>query len=149
MSEKDGASATDLGNDGLSKTRRSSSSIDDAVQKSQPSAAPLPIQPNLPINEQLTLHKLDSKKPKDISESDEEEDPFAHLPPHEKAILHKQVDVPEVKVGYFSLYRYCTKWDWVIWGISCFCTIVAGAAMPLMTVCIQPPIPISIEADET
>jgi len=139
MSEKDESSANDLAADGLTKSRRSSSSLDDAAQKSQPGAAPLPVQPNLPINEQLDLQKLDSKKPKDPSNDEEDEDPFAHLPPHEKAILHKQIDVPDVKVGYFTLYRYCTRWDWTIWGISCFCTIAAGAAMPLMTVWINHP----------
>jgi ATP-binding cassette subfamily B (MDR/TAP) protein 1 len=134
MSEKDEASPADLANDRLSKT---SSSIDDAVQKPQVGGAPLPVQPNLPVNEQLALQKLDSKKPKDKTQDEEKEDPFGHLPAHEKEILHRQVDVPEVKVGYFTLYRYCTRWDWTIWVVSCFCTIAAGAAMPLMTVRIE------------
>lgn len=96
--------------------------------------APLPIKPPGPQDETSAeeLRQLDSKVVKvgDV----QEQDPYRHLPEHEAAILRRQVDIPEVKVGFFTLYRYASRNDWIIWGISCVCTIAAGAAMPLMTV---------------
>ncbi|KAF2434909.1 ATP-binding cassette transporter ABC4 [Tothia fuscella] len=78
------------------------------------------------------LSKLDSKVV--VNVNDENTDPFAHLPPHEADILRKQIATPEVATGYWALYRYATRNDWIIFGVSCICTIAAGAAMPLMTV---------------
>lgn len=69
-----------------------------------------------------------------IEVKDQDEDPFRHLPEHEQEILRRQVHIPDVKVGYFTLYRYASRWDWVVWWVSVVCTIMAGAAMPLMTV---------------
>jgi ATP-binding cassette subfamily B (MDR/TAP) protein 1 len=96
--------------------------------------AALPIQPTGPQDqpEALDLRKLDSKVVQ-INDADDK-DPFKHLPEHEAEILRRQIDIPEVKVGFFTLYRYATRTDWTIWSISCICSIVAGAAMPLMTV---------------
>lgn len=68
----------------------------------------------------------------DVKEKDQ--DPFAHLPPHEAAVLKRQVFVPEVAVGIKTLYRFATTWDLIIIFISCVCAIIAGAALPLMTV---------------
>lgn len=59
---------------------------------------------------------------------------FAHLPQHEKDILKKQLDAPEVKIGFFGLYRYASTWDWLILVVSTLCAIAAGAALPLFTV---------------
>jgi ATP-binding cassette, subfamily B (MDR/TAP), member 1 len=84
-----------------------------------------------PAETELALKKLDSAVPE---KKDGPQDPFAHLPEHEAAILRKQVDVPEVKVGYSTLFRYATTWDWVIFVIAVLASIIAGAAMPLMTV---------------
>lgn len=91
--------------------------------------AALPIQPSPPLDETTSLKKLDSKV-LDVKD----DDPFKHLPDHERAILKRQIDVPEVKIGYFSLYRYATKMDLTILVIASICAIAAGAAMPLMTV---------------
>jgi len=104
----------------------------DALRALEGQAA-LPIQPAGPQDQtdDLDLRKLDSKV---VDVKEEDADPFRHLPEHEAEILRRQVDTPDVKVGFFTLYRYATKWDWVIWTVSCFCTIAAGAAMPLMTV---------------
>lgn len=77
------------------------------------------------------LEKLDSRIEK---KEDKDEDPFKHLPEHEAAILRKQLDVPPVKPTYFALYRYATRWDFVIIFVSAVCAIIAGAATPLMTV---------------
>jgi ATP-binding cassette subfamily B (MDR/TAP) protein 1 len=106
--------------------------IDHEKQAAMAGQAPLPIQGAGPqdIN---PLTKLDSKVV--VQVKDEEQDPFAHLPAHERDILFRQVDIPKINTGYWTLYRYATRNDWIIFAISCLCTIAAGAAMPLMTVC--------------
>lgn len=68
------------------------------------------------------------------SGKEDEIDPFAHLPQDEAAILRRQLDIPPVKVGYFTLYRYADGLDVTIIAISTTCAIVGGALMPLMTV---------------
>ncbi|OCK83169.1 P-loop containing nucleoside triphosphate hydrolase protein [Lepidopterella palustris CBS 459.81] len=55
------------------------------------------------------------------------------LDPDEKAIVDLQLDVPKVKVGYFSLYRYANKKEIIIIVFSAIAAIVAGAVLPLMT----------------
>ncbi|KAI9847783.1 MAG: GTPase-activating protein [Sclerophora amabilis] len=79
-----------------------------------------------------TIQKLDSKLIK--VDQPEEEDPFRHLPSHERDILKEQLDVPLVKITYLTLYRYATTWDIIITIISTICAIVGGAVTPLMTI---------------
>lgn len=67
-------------------------------------------------------------------EKEEEKDPFAHLPEHEASILRRQLDIPAVKVTYKDLYRYATKTDIAIQVVGGIMAIVAGAALPLMTI---------------
>src|SRR5947207_14150601 len=69
-----------------------------------------------------------------IREVPEGDAALAHLPEHERAVLKRQLDVPTVSVSWLKLYRYATRWDKFIVGISAFCAIGAGAVMPLMTV---------------
>ncbi|KAF3938618.1 hypothetical protein ABW19_dt0202138 [Dactylella cylindrospora] len=76
------------------------------------------------------LEKLDSK----YAVKDEEQDPLAHLPQHEADIIRRQIDVPESKLNYFSLYRYATRSDLCLIFLSQFASIAAGAVLPLMTV---------------
>ena len=83
------------------------------------------------LDEAASLEKLDSKV---INVNAEDDDPFKHLPDHEKQILKRQTDVPEVEIGFFTLYRYATKADMAILAISAVSAIAAGAALPLMTV---------------
>ncbi|KAL1590682.1 hypothetical protein WHR41_00707 [Cladosporium halotolerans] len=91
--------------------------------------------PNPTGEEPAPLVRLDSKPPKSTKEQEQEEnDPFAHLPEIEAAILRHQLETPPVKVTYFRLYRYATTNDLIIIAISAFCAIVAGAVLPLMTV---------------
>ncbi|KAG8532088.1 GTPase-activating protein [Bacidia gigantensis] len=80
----------------------------------------------------VAMEKLDSKIVHigDVTE----DDPYAHLPEHERQIIKKQLDIPAVKVTYKMLYRYATSWDLVIAGLSVFMAITAGAVMPLMTI---------------
>lgn len=80
-----------------------------------------------------TVDRLGSRDSK-VEVPEKEDEPFKHLPAHEAEILKRQVFVPEVKVGYQTLYRYATTWDLIIVAISALCSIVAGAVLPLMTV---------------
>lgn len=80
------------------------------------------------------LSKLDSKLV-NVGVSDPSTDPFAHLPQHERDIVHRQLNVPEVKVTYATLYRYASTQDLLITALSAVCSIAGGAMMPLMTVC--------------
>jgi ATP-binding cassette subfamily B (MDR/TAP) protein 1 len=80
------------------------------------------------------LEKLDSKIVK-VGEVKEGEEAYAHLPPDEKEIVKRQLDIPTVKVTFRTLYRYATLNDLIIVTISALCAITGGAVMPLMTVC--------------
>lgn len=75
-----------------------------------------------------------SEKEKDKDKEDEDKDPFAHLPEHEAAILRRQLDIPAIKITYKDLYRYATKTDLAIQFVGAIMAIVAGAALPLMTI---------------
>jgi ATP-binding cassette, subfamily B (MDR/TAP), member 1 len=85
------------------------------------------------MSEDDHLRKLDSKIVK-IRDAPEGDAALAHLPEHERAILKRQLDVPEVKVSFKTLFRYASTWDLVIFYVAAFCSIAAGAALPLMTV---------------
>ena len=52
----------------------------------------------------------------------------------ESQVLQRQVDTPEVQVGFFSLYRYASSYDLVVLAISSICAMVGGAILPLVTV---------------
>ena len=52
----------------------------------------------------------------------------------ELAIINEQIEAPEVKVSYGSLFRYATTWDIILIMIGSICAIAAGFALPLMTV---------------
>ncbi|KAL9029789.1 MAG: hypothetical protein Q9196_002008 [Gyalolechia fulgens] len=79
------------------------------------------------------LEKLDSKIVK-IGEVKEGEEAYAHLPPDEKEIVKRQLDLPQVTVTFKTLYRYATRNDLLIVFISALAAIGGGAVMPLMTV---------------
>jgi hypothetical protein len=94
------------------------------------------VQPG-PTEVELALTKLDSKIVKqkgDKADNEEQQDPFKHLPAHEADILRAQVETPDVKVTYLTLFRYASRFDWTIFAISAICAVGSGAAMPLMTV---------------
>ena len=78
---------------------------------------------------QLPLETVDSIPP-----NAEIDDPFKHLPEHEKDVLKRQLDLPAVKVGYLTLYRYATTNDKIILAIASLAAIISGALLPLMTV---------------
>jgi ATP-binding cassette subfamily B (MDR/TAP) protein 1 len=57
----------------------------------------------------------------------------ASLSDEEKSIIDKQLHVPTLKVGYFSLFRYARRKDWIIMAVAVVASIAAGAVLPLMT----------------
>ncbi|KAH7130253.1 P-loop containing nucleoside triphosphate hydrolase protein [Dendryphion nanum] len=59
--------------------------------------------------------------------------PTAGLTDEEKEIIERQLHVPTLKIGYFSLFRYANKKEWFIMFIAAIASIAAGAVMPLMT----------------
>ena len=79
------------------------------------------------------LRKLDSKVIK-VGDVKQGEEAYAHLPEHEKEVVKRQLDIPSVKVTYWTLFRYATRNDIIILVVSAICAIAGGAVMPLMTV---------------
>ncbi|KAI4247016.1 MAG: hypothetical protein L6R40_001681 [Gallowayella cf. fulva] len=81
----------------------------------------------------VSLEKLDSKIVK-VGDAKDGEEAYAHLPPHEREVVKKQLDLPPIAVSYGTLYRYATRNDLIIVVISAIAAIGGGAVMPLMTV---------------
>ena len=52
-------------------------------------------------------------------------DPLQHLPQHEREIIERQLNVPDVKVTPRVLYRYATRYDWLIIAVSALTAIAA------------------------
>ncbi|KAK4569860.1 GTPase-activating protein [Recurvomyces mirabilis] len=105
------------------------------MEKTMLGQTPFPTQ--LPVEPAPPLQRLDSKPPKQKAAQvaeEKEQDPLAHLPEHEAAIIRRQLEIPPVKLTYFSLYRYATRNDLIIMAVSGIAAIVGGAAMPLMTI---------------
>ncbi|TGZ77818.1 abc transporter [Ascodesmis nigricans] len=65
---------------------------------------------------------------------DKQEDPLAHLPENDKAIIKRQIDIPDVKVTFFNLYRFASTLDLVLVFIGVVTNIISGAILPLMTI---------------
>ncbi|CAG8419380.1 unnamed protein product [Penicillium salamii] len=59
---------------------------------------------------------------------------YAHLPPHERDILKRQLDAPPRPISFFGLYRYASHIDILILVVSTLCAMAAGAALPLFTI---------------
>ena len=79
------------------------------------------------------MEKLDSRIIK-VGEVKDGDEALAHLPPHEREIVKRQLEIPPITVTYRTLYRYATRNDILIVIISAICAIIGGAVMPLMTV---------------
>lgn len=62
------------------------------------------------------------------------EDPLEHLPPSEREIIRKQLEMPAVELGYFTLYRFATTNDLILIFSAALASIIAGAVLPLMTI---------------
>ncbi|MCJ1310160.1 GTPase-activating protein [Agyrium rufum] len=78
------------------------------------------------------IEKLDSAI--EVPKESDADAAFAHLPPHEREIIKKQLDVPVVNVSFKTLFRYASRNDMLIIGGSSICAVTAGAVLPLMTV---------------
>ncbi|KAJ5120788.1 GTPase-activating protein [Penicillium bovifimosum] len=72
--------------------------------------------------------------PADADEKPEDDDPFKHLPEHERLILKRQLDLPATKVNYMNLYRYATRNDKIVLVLASTAAIIGGALMPMMAV---------------
>ncbi|KIX09535.1 uncharacterized protein Z518_00615 [Rhinocladiella mackenziei CBS 650.93] len=79
------------------------------------------------------LHKYDSKIVQ-VRDGLEGDAALAHLPENEQGVLKKQLEAPDIKVTYKTLYRYATTWDKVFIAIAAITATGGGAVMPLMTV---------------
>ncbi|KAI9888957.1 MAG: GTPase-activating protein [Vezdaea aestivalis] len=100
-----------------------SSSSDDGVnEKDKASAGQDPT---------AKLDKLDSRI---IMAPKKDKGNLDHLPESERKVIERQLFVPEVRVNFFTLFRYATKMDWVVIIISSACAIIGGALQPLMTI---------------
>lgn len=80
----------------------------------------------------VDLYKLDSRVVKPTEEK--KNDPYENMSPEEAAIIRRQVDTPDVKVGMAMLYRYATRIDLILIVIGSVCAIASGAILPVMTV---------------
>lgn len=116
------------GNDALRERRRQEESLEKQEYHPQVSSSSSSSQ------DVASLEKLDSKVVK-IGEVKEGEEAYAHLPPHEKEIVKRQLEILPVTVTFKTLYRYATRNDLIIVSISSIAAIGGGAVMPLMTVC--------------
>lgn len=61
-------------------------------------------------------------------------DPMDLLPPDEAETLKRQIELPDKKYGFLTMYRYASGMDLFILLLSSICAIAAGAAMPAMTI---------------
>ncbi|KAI9662049.1 MAG: GTPase-activating protein [Alyxoria varia] len=82
--------------------------------------------------------KKNAEKEKDATVTPED-DPLQHLPQHERDIIQRQLTTPDVNVTVRALYRYATRYDWLIIVVSALTAIAAddmdsGATLPLQTV---------------
>ena len=75
------------------------------------------------------LEKLDSRIAVPAKQ-----DPLEHLSEEEREIIKRQIDVPDVPVKYFDLYKYASKVDIMLVVIAHITSIGAGAVLPLMTI---------------
>ncbi|POS72004.1 multidrug resistance protein 11 [Diaporthe helianthi] len=60
-------------------------------------------------------------------------DEFGHLPDHEADILRQQISSTDQDVGITTLFRYASTFDIALISVSAICSILGGAALPLMT----------------
>ncbi|KAK2749855.1 GTPase-activating protein [Myotisia sp. PD_48] len=85
------------------------------------------------VDDSKNLKRLDSKlvKEQDLSDLDAT---LAHLPEGERAVLKDQLHIPDVKVNYFTLYRYASTNDLLLLAIVSIAAIGGGALMPIFTI---------------
>jgi ATP-binding cassette subfamily B (MDR/TAP) protein 1 len=72
--------------------------------------------------------------PAAAASKDELADELAHLPEHEREIIRRQIEVPDLSVTYFQLYRFATVNDLIMIFVGCVTSIIGGAILPMMTI---------------
>lgn len=77
------------------------------------------------------LRKADSKV---LVNGEKTGDPYQGLSTDEVAILKRQVETPDVKAGFTTLYRFATRMDLIIVAVGAVCAIAAGVILPVMTI---------------
>lgn len=92
---------------------------------------PLVVVPDALDKEFNEVWKLDSTVVRVQADIDEA---LERLPPHEREIIKRQLDVPPVKVTYFTLFRFASKFDLLLFFISAIAAIGGGIVLPLMTI---------------
>lgn len=88
-----------------------------------PAPAPIPLEENPTVVDEKTFDDADASSSS-----------AAGLTEDEKNIIKQQLDAPNEKFGYFSLFRYANKKETLIMIVSLIASIAAGACLPLMTV---------------
>ncbi|KAJ0358145.1 hypothetical protein COL154_009394 [Colletotrichum chrysophilum] len=87
--------------------------------------------------EEITIHATDDSitqpPSSDILTAKEDERSSARLLPHESDILNRQVNLPRIPYSARVLYRYASTSDKIILAASVLLAVIAGAALPLMT----------------
>ena len=116
-----------IGATNVDNSKQTSSQQSPKGSMTSESRSPSPI-----ADEKDRAHHNEKSSPK--SGGDEVTDPLAHLPEHERIILKRQLDSPEVPVTAVTLFRYATRNDTIIMAVSAISAIAAGAVMPLMTI---------------
>ncbi|KAK9348930.1 P-loop containing nucleoside triphosphate hydrolase protein [Lipomyces starkeyi] len=61
-------------------------------------------------------------------------DEFAALPEHDARVLREQVQVPEFKATFWTLYRYADRKDKILLAVGFLSSVLSGVMRPLMTV---------------
>ncbi|KAK9321030.1 P-loop containing nucleoside triphosphate hydrolase protein [Lipomyces orientalis] len=61
-------------------------------------------------------------------------DEFSTLPVHDASILREQVQVPEFRATFWTLYRYANRTDKILLSIGFLSSVLSGVMRPLMTV---------------
>lgn len=85
------------------------------------------------INEnQKKSNDKEKKKKKSVKPVYEEFD-YTGISESDVEILKAQVEIPETNIGYFSLFRYATWWDKLLFFTAALASIISGAALPLFT----------------
>lgn len=85
-------------------------------------------------DDNVNLAKLDSKVQQPSGDKEKKTNLYEHMAPEEAAILKRQVETPDIKVGIKTLYRYATTIDLLLLLVAAFCSIASGVILPLMTI---------------
>ncbi|RMD43465.1 hypothetical protein DV735_g1651, partial [Chaetothyriales sp. CBS 134920] len=110
------------------------------LESKAPNAAHVSVSPTVGSDSSATEHENGKAKLSTLDsvieagEPQDDDAALAHLSEPEREVLKRQLDIPDVKVTYKSLFRYATTWDMVFLAIAALASIGGGAALPLMTV---------------